>query len=204
MDKVKIIDLTMPLDEKTPAYVGDPQIEIKQIALLKKNGWNEKRINSNTHCGTHIDAPSHMLEGKNLDQLQLELFYGEGIVIDVRRRNIDEQCIPNQKLKDKIVLFLTGQSDKRYDNYYQSAKFIPTEVALKLEKEKVKAVGIDSFSPDEEPYPVHKILLPQNILIIENLIDLKLLLQKKFIIHYFPLRITKGDGAPCRAIAFVK
>jgi len=73
---MKLIDLSMPLDNKTPAYPGDPQIEVNQIAEIEKKGWNERRLNINTHCGTHVDAPAHMLAGAStLDNLQLEKFF---------------------------------------------------------------------------------------------------------------------------------
>lgn len=198
-----IIDLSMPLNEKTPAYPGDPQIKISQIANLEKNGWNEKRLEINTHCGTHVDAPSHMLAaGKTLEQLPLETFTGEGIVIDVSQREITLHCLENIMIPSKaVVLFYTGQSDKK--DYYEHAKFIPENVARKLVNLNVKAIGIDSFSPDQEPYPIHKIVLAHNIILIENLINLKELRGKKFTMQYFPLHLTGGDGAPCRALAFV-
>ena len=200
----QFIDLSMPLNSTTPAYPGDPKIEIKQIASLERHGWNDKRISMNTHCGTHVDAPAHFLEkGKTLDALSLHKFLGEGVLIDVRRKPIDTACLPKGNFKEKIVLFYTGQSKKSHENYYKCAKFVSEEVAHELVRRKVKAIGIDAFSPDTEPYPIHKILFPANILIIENLVNLKALLGKKFSMHYFPLKITGGDGAPCRAVAII-
>lgn len=203
---MKLIDLTMPLDEKTPTYPGDPQIEIEQIAELQKNGWREKRLHINTHCGTHVDAPAHFFEkGKTLDALHLEDFQGEGILFDVRKRKITLSVLKEQSIAQKsVVLFCTGQSDNRYGNYYEGANFIPEEVAHELVNKEVKAVGVDAFSPDTEPYPIHKILLSKDILIIENLVNLKALLGKRFIVHYFPLKISEGEGAPCRAVAITK
>ncbi len=203
---MRLIDLTLPLDEKTPAYPGDPQIEIEQIAELKENGWREKRLHFNSHCGTHVDAPAHFFEkGKTLDDLSLEDFQGEGIIFDVRRRKITLSVLKEQNITPRsVVLFCTGQSDKRYGNYYEGANFLSEEVAHELVRRKVKAIGVDAFSPDTEPYPVHKILLSKDILIIENLVNLKALLGKRFTIHYFPLNITGGDGGPCRAVAFVE
>lgn len=203
---MKIIDLSMPLDNKTPAYPGDPQIEINQIAEVGKDGWSERRIDINSHCGTHVDAPAHMLsEAKTLDDLSLSKFFGEGVLIDVRNKDkIDLDCLKDVKIsKDSVVVFLTGQSDKMYINYYDEAKIVPEEVAQRLVELEVKAVGIDSFSPDQEPYNIHKILLPHDILLIENLVNLKELVGKRFKIYYFPLRISNGDGAPCRAVAII-
>lgn len=195
----------MPLDHRTPAYPGDQKIKIEPIALLGKDGWNEKRIHCNSHCGTHIDAPAHFVKnGKTIDKIELNNFLGKGILIDVRKKKIDLNCLKGIKITPKsVVLFLTGQSDKRHAQYYSGAQFMSEEVAKKLAAHKVKAVGIDSFSPDTEPYPVHKIFLPKGILIIENLINVKKLVGKKFSVQYFPLRIIKGDGSPCRAIAMV-
>ncbi len=201
---MKIIDLTLPLDNKTPAYPGDPKIEVKQIADLKDDGWREKRLHLNTHCGTHVDAPAHFLAaGENLDEIPLTSFFGEGLIVDVRKKDIDKTCLPKEDLKSKVILFLTKQSEKVYGNYYNNAKFLSQEVAQELVKRKVKAIGIDSFSPDTEPYPIHKILLPAKILIIENLVNLSKLIGKKFTVYYFPLKITGGDAAPCRAVAFL-
>ncbi len=202
---MKIIDLTMPLDERTPAYPGDPVIQIEQIAHLSENGWNEKRIHINTHCGTHVDVPAHFVQdAKTIDKISLDNFQGRGILVDARKKEIDSALLNDLKIiPQSIVLFLTGQSDKRYTTYYENAKFISEDVAKKLVSKKVKAIGIDSFSPDKEPYPIHKILLPQGILIIENLINLKELIGKEFTMQFFPLNITQGDGAPCRALAFV-
>lgn len=195
----------MPLDNKTPAYPGDPKINIEDVAVVEEDGYSKKDIRCNTHCGTHIDAPIHMVVGgKNLDQFPLDKFIGEIVLIDVRKKPITIDCLKDKKITNQsVVLFLTGQSDKCYQNYYEGTKYIPEEVARELVKKKIKAIGVDALSPDAEPYPIHKILLPENILIIENLMNLKELIGKECTIHFFPLKITKGDGSPTRAIAFV-
>ncbi len=59
---MRIIDLSILIDERTPVYPGDPKQDIKQIATIEKEGWNEKRITFNSHFSTHIDAPFHMLK----------------------------------------------------------------------------------------------------------------------------------------------
>lgn len=38
-----ILDLTMPINEKTPTFPGDPKQKIKQLATVEADGWNEKR-----------------------------------------------------------------------------------------------------------------------------------------------------------------
>ena len=55
-----IIDLSMPIDEKTPTWPADPKQEIRQLATVEKEGYNEKRLTINSHFSTHIDASLHM------------------------------------------------------------------------------------------------------------------------------------------------
>jgi kynurenine formamidase len=65
---------------------------------------------------------------------------------------------------------------------------------------RVKAIGIDWYSPDKEPYPIHRILLENRILILENLTNLSALQGKDFDLFAFPLKI-QADSSPVRAVA---
>jgi len=62
-------------------YPGDPEVEIKQVHILVKQGWNLRTLFLNTHLGTHVNVPSHMVEnGGNLDDSSLDNFCGPAIV----------------------------------------------------------------------------------------------------------------------------
>jgi len=62
---------------------------------------------------------------------------------------------------------------------------------------------MDTPSPDGPPFPVHKALLSEHILIIENLTNLdKLLEVNRFRVLAVPLKL-KADAAPARVIAEV-
>jgi len=63
-------------------------------------------------------------------------------------------------------------------------------------------VGLDMCSPDRPPFPVHKILLGGEILIIENLTNMEALEGKNFTIYAFPIKL-QIDGAPVRVVAEV-
>lgn len=64
-----------------PVYPGDPEVEIKQVHALAKQGWNLRTLFLNTHLGTHVNIPSHMVNGgKNLDDLSLNNFFGFSMV----------------------------------------------------------------------------------------------------------------------------
>src|SRR3989344_4992386 len=132
---MNIVDLSIPIDNRTPVYPGDPKQEINQIAHIEKEGWNENRLIFNTHFSTHIDAPYHMLkDGKKLSEYSLDKLIGEGIVLDVRR-GFDLDILESTKIKKGSIVFLwTGQTEKLYSGYFERATFIPAAFAEKLVK----------------------------------------------------------------------
>ena len=201
---MKIFDLTMPIDEKTPVFPGDPKQEIKQFATIKENGWNEKRLTFNSHFSTHIDAPFHMVEnGKKLTDFPIEAFIGEAIVIDARNQRQIGPDLSNVR-KNDIVFFFTGHTGKAYsDKFFENNPVISIETAQELIKKKIKIVGLDSYSPDNEPFEVHKLFFKHNILIVENLVNLDKLSDKRFKCYIMPLKIQDADGAPCRVIGIL-
>ena len=103
-----------------------------------------------------------------------------------------------------FVFFDTGMSKHYHESeYYDNYPEMSVEIADYLMGRKVKAVGIDMCSPDHAPFPFHKILLGNNILIIENLTNLEALAGKKFTVFAFPLRLAL-DGSPVRVVAEIK
>ncbi len=182
-NKMRLIDLSRPLDETTPVYPGDQPPTITIIATMEQEGYREKHLSLTSHSGTHIDAPSHMLKnGKNLDDFPLEKFQGEAVVLSLN--NPDYSLI---KEHDIVLFSTTGIMTKK--------------TAEELIRRKVSIIGVDSLSPDEEPFPIHKMLLKEDILIVENLINLNELVGKRFYCRIFPLNIRHADGAPCRVVA---
>ena len=196
------VDLTMELSERTPAYPGDPKPEISTLAPISENGWNERRLSFNTHCATHIDAPFHMLpDGKKLEEFPLTRFFGRARVVDVSgRKEIGPECMGDLAGYD-FVLFRTGQSKKAFQpDYYENAIFLTDAGAEELVRQGIKAIGLDSFSPDQEPYSAHKILFRKDILVLENLVDLDRL-PAECRLFIVPLKLTEADGSPCRVFA---
>lgn len=200
------IDLTVTLDQQTPAYPGDPVIKIEPAGIIERDGWNDHYISIGTHTGTHMDAPIHMIEGgKTLDQIPLEQFIGRGCLIDVRQ-GFDLSVLKQADIRTgDIVLFYTGMSKHYYEpKYFESYPVMPEEVAQYLVERKVKMVGVDVGSVDNaDGFPIHKILLVNNVLIVENLANLELLANKDFTVYALPIKLAL-DGAPARVVAEVK
>ncbi len=199
----QLIDLSHTFTEKMPVWPGDIEPEFIQKATVERDGYSGAVVKASLHVGTHIDAPSHMIPGgKNLSEIPLERFFGDGILIDARgKREIDSPLL-NDKARGKIVLVLTGWSQKfGGDGYFEDFPQMTESFAKKLVKLNVKLIGIDTPSPDLEPYPIHKILLAHEILIAENLTNLEALVETNhFEVSAFPAKMA-ADGAPVRVVA---
>ena len=68
-----IYDVSVPLSAATPTYPGDPGIEIRQwLTLAAGDPANVSLLHFGAHSGTHVDAPSHFIEGgSGVDSLPL-------------------------------------------------------------------------------------------------------------------------------------
>ena len=199
------IDLTLPIDNQIPVFPGNPLPNIKQFSTIETKGWNEKQLTFTSHFSTHIDAPKHMIEsGKTLSDYPIESFIGEAIVFDARNQSTIDVDVSKVKPGD-FVFFFTGYSDHIYEkDYFEKNPVISESIIRKLIEKEISILGIDSFTPDNQPYPLHKLLFSHNIRIVENLANLDKISQQRFFCYIFPLNIKNADGAPCRVVAEIK
>ena len=205
---MKIIDLTHVFTDDMPVYPGDPKSSVEQIAYIEKDTFNDHRITTAMHVGTHMDAPLHMIAGgKKMAEISPDKFIGKGILIDARgEEKIDESLLENTHIgEDSVVLIYTGFGGKyRTEEYYKNYPKFTESFAKGLVELKIKIVGMDILSPDHDaPWATHKIFLGNNVLIIENLANLDQLLGvKNFEVIALPARFDT-DAAPARVIAKV-
>jgi kynurenine formamidase len=202
----KLIDLTHTFTSDMPVFPGDPPAHLKQTVFIEKDGNNDHTLTTAMHVGTHMDAPLHMLaDGKTIDALELEQFFGNGILIDARgKKEISADLLEGLSIKeDSIILIFTGFGDKfREENYFINYPEITEDFVQKMIALKVKMVGMDISSPEHNPpWKIHKQLLSNNILILENLTNLEQLLDvENFEMIALPAKL-KSDASPVRVIA---
>ena len=205
---MKLIDLTHPINRTIPIFPGDGPVQLDQVRTIGKDGFTNFRLSTEMHVGTHIDGPLHKISVTPLiAQISLEHFTGKGVLIDVRgeieiefREAFRESIAPGS-----IILFYSGL-DQYFDqpDYFLMYPDISEELARFLVEQRVKIIGIDWPSPDHAPYPIHEILLKNNVLILENLTNLdKLLNETNFEVFAFPLKI-EADSSLVRAVARVE
>lgn len=212
-----VVDLTMPLNEDTPVYPGDPAVRIEVTATFEDAGYFNTRIALGSHNGTHIDAEGHMIPGgRMLDAYPLDRFRGRGVLLDVRdgaqaAPDLDDSDLDDAAVDaDCIVLLWTGLSDAYQDaGYYLRVPELPRGLVERLVERGVKMVGVDAGSIDDEPFPVHKALLAHGILIAENLVRLGRLAAAapdgdvrgaRFTVWALPLNLAV-EASPARVVA---
>ncbi|MBI1812922.1 cyclase family protein [Candidatus Peregrinibacteria bacterium] len=201
---MRLIDLTHTFEGEMPVYPGDPH---PTLMLMEKEGCRDYWLETSMHVGTHMDAPLHMIEGgKYLSEMPVEKFAGRGYVIDARGREIiSEELLDGITMeKNAILLVLTGHSSRfKSPAYFENFPMISEGFATRAVELGVSIVGMDTSSPDAPPFPVHKILLGNEILIIENLTNLEQLLNvEHFTIAALPFKLH-ADAAPVRVVAIV-
>jgi kynurenine formamidase len=202
---MKLIDLSHTIHDNLSVYPGDSPVRLSQLKEYSRDGYGNFQLITGMHAGTHVDGPMHLTNSNAyLSALPLELFTGEGLVIDVRhqkRLGLSNEIRTRIKPGD-IVLFCSGM-DKLFGEtiYYSDYPVMEEELVHYLVEKRVKMIGLDWASPDHEPYPMHQILLKNNILILENLKNLDLLLNEPmFEIFAFPLKIN-ADSSIVRVVA---
>jgi kynurenine formamidase len=205
---MKYIDLSHEFVDAMPVFPGDPATTLKQITAISKEGYTDHQLTTVMHVGTHMDAPLHMVEGgKYMSEIPVDRFAGAGIVVDVRgKKEIDHNVLSGVSMPNEaIVLLHTGLSSiYGTEQYTKDYPKITESFAQALVEAKVKILGMDMINPDtEESFPIHKILLSHEILIIENLTNIEALVnQKDFEVFAFPIKLH-ADAASVRVVARV-
>lgn len=201
------IDLTHTITNNMPSHPLDISVQLQSTAIYHEHGVANESLSGGVHMGTHIDAPGHFVEnGKKITDFSIDKFMGKAICIDARKHKIiTPDLLAHASLQENlIILFYTGWDSQFYtSNYYTEHPIISPECAQYLIDSKIKMVGVDFPSVDNAPYAIHKIFLSNDILIIENLTNLKSLIEKTFNIIALPLKIN-AHGSPTRVIAEIK
>lgn len=202
---MNIIDLSYTIENKMPIYPGDKDVVLYEDKNYERDHYTSYILKSGMHSGTHIDAPYHITEDKTyISEFSLNNFYGKAAFIDARGEKIISVKKDYNKLlqgKDIVIIYTGFESKYGSSEYYNNHPIISKELAELFILNNINIVGIDMPSPDREPYEVHKLLLNNNIFILENLCNInKLVNIEDFVIMAFPLKI-KAEGSLVRAIA---
>ena len=207
---MKLIDLSHPLEHGQQTFPLDPKLCIAPYGDRKTLRYNISQISMGTHQGTHLDAMYHFIDdGKTLDQMPLDWFYGPARLLRIPKQAGDEITVDDFKpfeehlLKGAKIIYETGwHRNFGAENFFTEFPSMTLEAAEYLASRELRLIGMDTPTPSQDWYEVHHVLLGEEIVIVESLTGLDQL-PDEFVFMGFPLNIKGRDGSPIRAVAMV-
>ena len=202
-----IIDISRSIKSNMAIWPGDKKVNlVRNFSIDEGDVCNMSHITMSLHTGTHIDAPLHFFDNsKDVSSMELSCFVGPVKIYEIAV----EKCITEDDIRGLFIgegdtiFFKTSNSDIP-DNEPFRTDYVHLDISAAnfLVEKKVRTVGIDYLSIEKyetKEFPVHKLLLSNNIAIIEGLM-LKDVEPGQYVYCCMPLKIIGGDGAPARAI----
>ncbi|MCA9742397.1 MAG: cyclase family protein [Deferribacteres bacterium] len=214
---MKLIDLSHPLEHGQLNFPFDPKLSIVVHNTVESIGYNITAISMSTHQGTHLDAPFHFYnDGKTLDQMRLEQFYGPASLVDLAPGSHLEAKTPltvemfephAEKFQPGAkIIYRTGW-DRAFGTpeFFSDFPTLTLEAAQWIADRKIGMLGMDTPTPSTDWKECHLILLKDDveIVIVEGLTQLNKL-PEQFTFIGFPMNIKGRDGSPIRAVAVVE
>jgi arylformamidase len=160
---MRLVDLSHPWGAETAPFIG---LEFPSVTVTHRFATENTfmtRVSTSMHCGTHIDAPMHFVEGgADMASMPLDTFYGEGVIVDVSDVATEWGLIRPEHLTERaeirpgdIVIYYTGWS--RYGQYGaepNEKKFVfyqpggGPELADWIVSMRLKWTGVDTCTPE--------------------------------------------------------
>jgi kynurenine formamidase len=192
-------------------------------------GYRSHKFEIGENTGTHVDAPSHMAEGKrNLPDIPLSELVVPLAVLDVRAKVekdadylvsgsdiVDWEAVNGPVPIHSVFVVNTGwhkrfiDPDQYINKDAEDVMHFPglSEEAAKLLVERdVVGVGIDTLSIDQgsaKQFVAHRVLVTANKYMLENLANLDDLPETGATIIVGVLPVANGTQAQARVLALV-
>jgi arylformamidase len=211
---MKLVDLTLEITSDMITFPGYPNPTFIKWSNFDTQGYVSETMFLSTHTGTHMDAPFHFdANGPTIDQVEIERYVcNNALLLKIQKdsnqmiSSDDIRHSSKYEIKEKdTIVFSTGWEKriKEKDNYINNNPGLSKDAAEFLVEKKVNAVAIDCPSIDkgtDSGLIVHKTLLSNQILIIENLCNLYRFNNQRFTLLVTPLKLAGASGSPIRAI----
>jgi arylformamidase len=203
---VEIFDISQTLQEGIDVWPGDPEFRMHRISGIQNGqGANVSAVHMGTHTGTHLDAPLHLDDaGSGVESVPLHHLIGPVRLLEFN----SDDCIRVSDLMPldlqgvMRVLFKTSANETPESMLNKNYPFLSEDAAEYLVEKGIVLIGIEVPSVDawnSEDLPIHRILLKNNIAILEGL-RLGAVPPGDYELICLPLKLVGCDGAPVRAI----
>ncbi len=198
---MQVVDLTLTIYEGMPCFPVDwyPKPKFEAVLTPDTDPSGSHRHASKAllfnHGGTHLDAPWHYdyFDGKKtIDNVPVDALVGDCIWLHLpQKQNLEpitaadlEAAASGLDLAGKRLIITTGYTDANWgkDDYFQVSPYLAADAGQWMVDKKIKLVGIDfqTDKPGDAAFPVHNILLSNEIYILEYLCNIEEMFQKSF------------------------
>ncbi|MBQ7886305.1 MAG: cyclase family protein [Clostridia bacterium] len=203
---MKIIDISQEIHADMTVYPGDPRFHSHRVSSFKQGNMCEvSELTIGSHCGTHIDAPLHMIPGgATLESMPLDCFIGPCRVLTLPVNVITEKMLIERNIKagERILL----RTDPKAAYTPKNGEFNPAVLSVRaaqyLVQTGVRLIGIDAPTVENMEIcdgEIHRTLLSGGVAILEGLL-LDKADKENYFLSALPLSLIGENGAPCRAV----
>jgi arylformamidase len=223
----KLLRLSYKLKEDSPVHIGLKNLEITPLNQISDgDDYNTYQIKLENHCGTHVDAPAHFLEGgRKISEYQPdELLFQNPLILDCFKNPgelIDINDISKIRLKNYDCIFIRTGFDKYRNNNLNTFLTLNPGISpgavdyLRKNFKNLACLGIESVSISRyghknEAIETHKTAFVERedygipLLLIEDLNFQSLNDEKITEVLVVPWQLDKIDSAPCIVLARTK
>lgn len=212
------IDLTQTLAEDSPTLPPlHPKPEFEDYATLEEDAYNSTLLHLETHCGTHMDAPTHFLskeEYRTIDEIGVDEMVTEGVLCDfshkepgsgVSREELAEQAERYGLSTGDYLIFDCGMEPAATDRYLRNFVYPEASAAEYMVERDIACFAIDALSADMpgaelDEHHVHYTLLPEDIPIIEGVANLGAVSAGRYDVIATPIPYENRDGSQIRLL----
>ncbi len=198
-----LIDVSMPITAGSVFRRGMPPVEIASRKFYHESEGEYESIvlSLAAHTATHVD----LVFAEN--RIEPDRMIGRGKLLDVTQVSGGEIRLGDIERQVEVeggdfVFFRTDWS--RFvgtEEYYHHPELSP-EVVHWLVSKRINAVGIDALGlgRDRKHGEYDRLLIENDIFVIENLANLSAIPKREFKVYCFPLNIENVDAIPARVV----
>lgn len=202
----RVIDISVPLHPRMAAWPGSPGLRLHSTrALARGDGVNESRLDTDVHCGTHVEGPLHFIDGGSpVGAIGLDVLVGPAHVAYVPEADEigpDELAAVPDGVERLLIRTRNSERDPRESEFRRDYVALTLDGARRVAERGIRLVGVDylsvqRFTDDPE---THRVLMRAGVAILEG-IHLGGVEPGTYRLTCLPLALDDAEAAPARAI----
>jgi kynurenine formamidase len=210
---MNVIDLSGPISTGMWSYGAPlPEVEVRQVAGLAREGWNGHALGLHTLAGTYIEAADHLFPGREtVADLPIERFITPAFVAQLEEKAPLETVTAREletavadDPRDAALLVATGW-DKMWgrSGFVDRCPYFLPEAMDWVVKSGVRILGVDVpcvQDPRHDDGELNRRFFAAERLLLAPLVNLRQAGSGRHTLVALPLNIPGVCGTPVRAV----